>query len=73
MEEAVAGYTSGAAYALHLEGSAGVVRPGFAADLAVLSSAVDLARPASLWPAGAVDLTIAAGAVVYEREGGGKR
>jgi predicted amidohydrolase YtcJ len=66
VDAALAGYTSGAAYAVRLDDQVGVLARGRAADLAVLSREADLAQPASLFGA-KVDLTAVAGRVVYER------
>jgi predicted amidohydrolase YtcJ len=64
--QVLAGYTSGAAWALRLEDETGVLRPGLAADLVVLGGGADLARPETLFRA-TVDLTIAGGRVVWDR------
>jgi predicted amidohydrolase YtcJ len=71
-EEAVRGYTSGAAYAAHLETRTGVLAPGLWADITVLS--VDpLATPPDSYESilrGSVMLTIVGGEIVYERSAG---
>ena len=66
MDSALRGFTAGAAYAVRLDDRVGVLKPGMDADLVVLSKGADLAKPASLFAA-KVDLTVAAGRVVYER------
>jgi predicted amidohydrolase YtcJ len=71
-EEAVRGYTSGAAYAAHLETRTGVLAPGRWADITVLS--VDpLATPPDSYERilrGSIVLTIVGGEIVYERLSG---
>ncbi|MSP15143.1 MAG: amidohydrolase [Myxococcales bacterium] len=66
IDEAITAYTAGAAWALRLDGVTGVLGPGLAADLVVLDASAKLEQPATLHTAD-VDLTIAAGRVVYER------
>ncbi len=60
VEEALAGYTRGAAYAVQREGSSGMLRAGFDADLVVLSHEPDMAAPDPQ-----VLATIKAGAVTH--------
>ncbi|MFT3818397.1 MAG: amidohydrolase family protein [Rubrivivax sp.] len=64
-EEALAAYTSGAAYAERQEERKGRIAPGMAADLAVLSQDV-LAVPVSQLPATRSLLTLVDGEVVFE-------
>jgi predicted amidohydrolase YtcJ len=66
VDEALHHYTAGSARALRLEEVTGVLRPGLQADLAVLSG-VDFAKPLTFHD-GKVDLTIAAGRIVFERK-----
>jgi predicted amidohydrolase YtcJ len=72
-EEALRGYTTGAAYAAYLEDRAGALAPGRWADITVLS--VDpLATPPESYEeilSGAVLLTIVGGEIAYERPSGG--
>jgi predicted amidohydrolase YtcJ len=65
--EAVTGYTSGAAYALHAENELGTLAPGRAADLVMLGGKVDINEPLSLYW-GSVDLTMIDGEVVYDHQ-----
>jgi predicted amidohydrolase YtcJ len=64
-EEALAAYTSGAAFAERQENRKGRIAPGLAADLAVLSQDL-LTVPAQLFPMTKSLLTIVDGEVVYE-------
>jgi predicted amidohydrolase YtcJ len=73
-EEAVRAYTTGAAYASHLEGRTGVLAPGRWADLTVMdvdpfSAGAGSAPEAIL--GGRVTLTVVGGRVVYEGAAGG--
>ena len=59
-------FTTGVAYVNHRERDLGSLRPGYRADLAVLSQDI-FARPAAEIGAAHVELTIAGGQVVYDR------
>jgi hypothetical protein len=63
-EQALSGFTSGGALALHEEGRRGVIRPGMAADLALLSQDV-LTVPLDKLPSTTSVLTIIDGAIAY--------
>jgi hypothetical protein len=66
LEQAVAAWTSGAAYAEHAESEKGELREGMLADIAVLDR--DLARtPREEMPATKVEATVVNGRLVYER------
>ena len=66
IEEAVAAWTSGAAYAEHLEMEKGTLEPGMLADIAVLDR--DLAStPAGELAQIKVEATVVGGRLVYER------
>jgi hypothetical protein len=67
VEEALAAYTTGAAYAVYREDRLGALAPGKLADLVVLSEdilAIDPAEIEGVW----VDVTMVDGKVVFERE-----
>lgn len=64
--EAVAAYTSGAAYACGLEDRLGQLKPGMYADLAVLSEDIFSIDPVAIDDA-SVDITVVEGQVVYRR------
>ena len=65
LDEAVAGYTTWAAYAGHQETALGQLAPGYRADLVLLSQ--DLyALPAAAIPEARVALTMVGGEVVFE-------
>ncbi len=66
LDEAIRGFTEGAAYAGFVEGSRGRIQAGMVADLTVLDRAIAADR--SLLDA-RVDLTIVGGKIVFEREG----
>lgn len=66
VEEAVAAYTSGAAYAGGLEQDAGTLEAGKLADLTVLSHDIFTGEPKVLLET-AIDYTILGGQVVFER------
>jgi predicted amidohydrolase YtcJ len=69
VEEALRGYTSGAAYGAFQEELLGTLEPGMAADLVVLSgNIIGMAGPAIRDVK--VDHTVVAGKVVYTRHGG---
>ena len=65
MEQAVAAYTRGSAYAEHAERVKGTLAPGMLADLAVLSRDIFATPPAEL-PGTTSVLTIVGGVVVYD-------
>ena len=65
LDEAIAGYTTWAAYAGHQEAALGQLAPGYRADLVLLSQ--DLyALPAAAIPEARVALTMVGGEVVFE-------
>jgi predicted amidohydrolase YtcJ len=63
LADAVAAYTSGSAFANHLDGT-GTIRPGYLADLVVLDHDLDVIAPAQL-SAVRVDRTYVGGRCVY--------
>jgi predicted amidohydrolase YtcJ len=65
IEEAIAGFTSGAAYAGHREDHHGVLAPGFRADLTVLRGDPIAVAPSEL-PKLEVHATLVDGELVYE-------
>ncbi len=67
-EQALRAYTAGGAYAERAERQTGQLKPGFAANLAVLSQDV-LTVPASALPATRSFLTLVDGVVVHEEAG----
>lgn len=67
VEEALAAYTTNNAYAAFLEEQLGTLEPGKFADLVVLSHDILTVDPVEIESV-AVDLTMVAGKVVYERE-----
>ncbi len=67
VEEALTAYTFDAAYACHMEGALGHLRPGKYADLVVLSDDIIVMDPAEIENV-RVDLTLVEGEVVYRRE-----
>ena len=69
VEEALRGYTWGAAFACGQERSRGVLRPGMPADVTVISRDIASA-PAELILETTVEYTIVAGEVVFARTGG---
>lgn len=66
LDEAVAGYTTWAAYAGHREAELGRLAPGCLADLVLLDRDIYALPPEAVGEA-RVDLTMVGGAVVYER------
>jgi predicted amidohydrolase YtcJ len=66
VEEALRAYTAGSAHAAHAEGEVGMIRPGYLADLVVLSEDILSLDPARIAETN-VDLTVVGGRVVYER------
>lgn len=68
VDEALNAYTAEAAYAAFLEQELGSLRPGFLADLVVLSRDIRAIDPTEIEQA-EVDLTMVDGVVVYERDG----
>ncbi len=65
MEEALQGFTSGAAYAAFDETRAGTIAPGMRADLTVVDTNLLTCTPADILTARAV-MTVVHGAIVYE-------
>lgn len=57
-------YTAGGAWAAHMNGLTGMLRPGLAADIVVLSGDIEATAPEAV-AAMAVSLTIAGGRVTY--------
>ncbi len=57
-------YTAGGAWAAHMEGLTGTLRPGLAADIVVLSGDIEATAPEAV-AAMAVSLTVAGGRVTY--------
>jgi predicted amidohydrolase YtcJ len=72
VDEAIASYTAGGAYAEWKENEKGRIRPGFLADLVVLSADPAAVDPATIRDI-AVDLTVVDGATVFARAPGGGR
>lgn len=66
LETALRAYTTAGAFLLHQERTVGTLSPGMAADVVVLDRDVFTLAPSSLNSA-RVDLTIAAGRVIYDR------
>lgn len=66
-EQAVAAYTRGSAYAEFAEKEKGTLRPGYLADLAVLSADIFTIGDEKL-PGVESDMTIVGGKIVYERK-----
>jgi len=66
LEEALAGYTSGSAWAAHQNRTKGTLEPGMLADVVVLDRDL-FATPAAEIPNSRVQVTIVGGRVVYER------
>jgi predicted amidohydrolase YtcJ len=66
LEEALRGFTAGAAYAAFADERLGVLKPGLRADLTVVDRDLFKVSPADLLLA-KVTLTIVDGAVVFER------
>ena len=64
--EAVAGYTTGAAYSCYMEDHVGTLEPGKYADLVVLSDDIFEIDPIEIENV-QVDLTMVEGEVVYRR------
>ena len=64
--EAVAGYTTGAAYSCFMEEQVGTIEPGKYADLVVLSDDIFTIDPVEIENV-RVDLTMVEGEVVYRR------
>ena len=67
-EEALAGFTEDAAYALFLDGEVGTLEVGKRADLTVFADD-PMTVPAAEIPQAPVDLTLVDGEVAYRREG----
>ena len=67
--EAVAGYTTGAAYSCFMEDHVGTLEPGKYADLVVLSDDIFTIDPAAIKDV-QVDVTMVEGEVVYSRGAG---
>jgi predicted amidohydrolase YtcJ len=66
LDEAIAGYTTWAAYAAHREAELGRLAPGCLADLVLLDRDIYALPPAAVGEA-RVDLTLMGGRVVFER------
>jgi predicted amidohydrolase YtcJ len=66
LEEALAAYTTGAAYAAYEEDRRGRIAPGYWADLTVIGRDLRSIRPEEIADAG-IDFTIVGGSVVYEK------
>jgi len=66
LEEALAAYTTGAAYAAYEEDHRGRIAPGYWADLTVVGKDLRRIPPEEIADAG-IDFTIVGGSVVYER------
>ncbi len=65
LEEAVAGWTSGAAYAEHAETTKGALREGMLADIAMLDRDISSAQPDEIAQI-KVEATAVGGRLVYE-------
>jgi hypothetical protein len=63
-------YTAGGAWAAHLDGLTGRLRPGLAADLVLIDADIEAIPPTRLGEAG-IALTIAAGRITHDPEGRG--
>jgi len=68
LEEALAAYTRGSAYAMFAEEERGALARGMLADLAVLDTDLFETEP-DAWLDARVDLTLVAGRVVHDRSG----
>jgi predicted amidohydrolase YtcJ len=68
LEEALRGFTAGAAYAAFAEDRLGVLKPGFRADVTVVDQDLFEVKPRELL-ASRVMATIVEGQVAFEREG----
>src|SRR5438034_5329698 len=66
LEEALAAYTTGAAYAAYEEDHRGRIAPGYWADLTVIGKDLRSIPPEEIADAG-IDFTIVGGSVVYEK------
>jgi len=64
LDDVLRAYTAGGAWAAHMEGLTGTLRPGMAADVVVLSGDIDATRPEDVAGMG-IALTIAGGKVTY--------
>lgn len=67
VDEALRAYTSANAYGVYAEGSRGVLRPGYQADIVLLDRDLTTVRPDQIDQA-VVRATVVNGKVVYERE-----
>jgi predicted amidohydrolase YtcJ len=65
IQEAIAGFTSGAAYAGHREHHLGMIAPGFRADLTVLRGDPIAVAPSEL-PKLVIHATLVDGELAYE-------
>ncbi|WP_172327458.1 amidohydrolase [Mangrovicoccus sp. HB161399] len=63
--ETLRAYTAGGAWAAHREHVTGTIRPGLAADLAVLGGDIEATEPAGI-PALGIDLTICGGRIIHD-------
>jgi len=61
-------YTAGGAWAAHLDGLIGVLRPGLAADLVLIDGDIETIPPVRLGRTG-IALTLAGGRVTHDPEG----
>jgi predicted amidohydrolase YtcJ len=68
VQEALRAYTAGNAYAVFAEGSRGVLKPGYRADLVVLDRDITRVAPATIDQAKVV-ATVVGGKVVFQRDG----
>lgn len=65
LDDVLRAYTAGGAWAAHMEGLTGTLRPGMAADIVLLAGDIEATRPEDV--AGlAIVLTIAGGRVTYQ-------
>jgi len=66
LQEALAAYTTGAAYAAYEENERGRIAPGYRADLTVIGKDLRAIPPEEI-PSAGIDFTIVGGSVVYEK------
>ncbi len=67
LDDILAAYTTGGAYATHSESRKGKLRAGYFADLVVLNGDLEAASPAEIGAMG-VDMTLCGGRIVWEQE-----
>ncbi len=72
LDEAIRGFTAGAAYAAFAEDRLGILVPGRKADLTMFDRDLFLAKPAELLSAHVI-LTLVDGAVAYDRSASGQK